>query len=128
MESMKPGDDLDDLRDLVHEHHDGVVDGEDRRDETGAGNEHRDELRDRLLHDHVDHKVRDPADDHVLKVGEVFLDLVPRGSRTLCHERHHHVEADFERLDDRLAQHLDELLANVLPRQAQHGKDELDDL
>ena len=97
------GDDLDDLRDLVHEHHDGVVDRQDRRDEAGAGNEHGDQLRDRLLHHHVDDEVGDAADDHVLEVGELLLDLVPRRRRAVADQRHDDVEAGLHRLDDGLA-------------------------
>ena len=115
IESMKPVTTCDDLRDLVHEHHDGVVDRQDRGDEAGARDEHRDQLRDRLLHDHVDDEVGDAADHHVLQVRQLLLDLVPRRRRAVAHQRHDDVEAGLHRLDDGLAVAFTSFCADVRP-------------
>ena len=112
------------LRDLVHEHHDGVVDREDRRDEAGARDEHGDQLRDRLLHDRVDDEVGDAADHHVLQVGELLLDLVPGRGRAVAHQRHDDVEAGLQRLDRRsrptTLTSLPRMLAQVSPSTREH--------
>src|SRR5450755_771864 len=122
------GDDLDDLRDLLDEDHDRVVDLHDRCDEPRAGDEQRDELRDRLLDDGVDDEVGDPADHHVLEVGELLLDRLPGGGGSLADELDDDVETGLERLDGGLADSLDELAADVLQGHPEHREHELEDL
>ena len=56
------------------------------------------------------------------------LILLPRRRRSLVHERHDDVEAGLHHLHRGLADRLHQLLADVLPGQAEHREDELDDL
>src|SRR6185369_11937421 len=122
------GDDLNDLRDLINEDHDRVVDRDDGRDKAGARNEHRDQLRYRLLHYCVDNKRLDTRDDLILESGEFVFNDFPGRLRTTCRQRDDDVEGRFEALHDQLAvwsERLHDLSANLRPRNAEHAQREL---
>src|SRR5262249_51185057 len=74
---------------------------------------------------HVDDEISDAADNHVLQVGQLLLNLIPCSSWALRDECHYDVETGFHRLDRGFADHLHELLAHVLPTQSQHREYEL---
>src|SRR5262249_43698720 len=95
------GDDLDDLRDLLHEHHDGVVDRNDRRDKAGTGNEHGDQLGDGFFHDGFDDEFGDATDDLILEIVELLLDQLPGRGGAAFHQSNDGVEGRFELRHDR---------------------------
>src|ERR1019366_2537410 len=120
-----------DLCEFLHEHHHGVVDRQDRGNETGAGNEQRDELRYGLFDGGIDDESLDAVDQRVLELPELFLDELPCRAGTALDERDHHIEGGLERLHDRLpsrSQGLDDLAANLRPGDAEYGERKLSEL
>ena len=125
------GHHLGDLRDLLHEDHDRVVDRDDRRDEAGAGDEHADQLGDRLLHDRVGDEADDAADHLSLRSVSFSLISSQAAAGPPCHQRHDDVEGGLEALHDLLAvraERLDDLAADLRPGDAQHAERELAEL